>query len=182
MRHKTLFDRNHLYFITTSTIKKRNIFQNSDYCDIIICSLNYIRKEKWVKLYSYVIMPNHLHIIIKFLDSYDQSKVMRDFKKFTSKKIIQMAEILKDVKILEFFRKYADSKRQKNKVWEDEFQDRNIYSARFLFQKMRYIHNNPLQEKWRLAEKPEDYRYSSARNYILNDNSVLKIDHFEELF
>ncbi len=135
-----------------------------------------------MKLYSYVIMPNHLHMIVKFLNSYDQSKVMRDFKKFTSKKIAKMAEMLKDVKSLEFFRKCANHKRQKHKVWEDEFQDRNIYSTRFLFQKMRYIHNNPLQKKWRLAEKPEDYKYSSARNYILNDNSVLEIDHFEELF
>ena len=55
--------------------------------------------------------------------------------------------------------------KQKYKVWEDGYFAENIFSPEFLTQKLDYVHNNPLQDHWRLAETPEDYPWSSARFY-----------------
>jgi len=83
---------------------------------------------------------------------------------------------------LSFFKTAASNpKRQIYKVWEDGYFDRSVYSESFLFQKLRYIHNNPVHDRWGLVDKPEQYEYSSAKNYLLGEHSVLEIDHYSEL-
>ena len=59
----------------------------------------------------------------------------------------------------------------------DRFDDEVIRSEKWFFQKLNYIHNNPV--KAGLVEMPEDWSYSSGRNYINGDHSVIKIDIFE---
>ncbi|HEX9912198.1 MAG TPA: hypothetical protein VGB01_03010 [candidate division Zixibacteria bacterium] len=59
-------------------------------------------------------------------------------------------------------------------IWQIGYDDLGVYSPKILRTKIDYIHNNPGKEG--LVEKPEDYRYSSARNYILNDHSIIKVD------
>jgi hypothetical protein len=59
-------------------------------------------------------------------------------------------------------------------IWEDGYDDLGVYSAKVLRTKIDYIHNNPVRKG--LVKRPEDYLYSSARNYILNDHSVIKVD------
>ena len=63
--------------------------------------------------------------------------------------------------------------KQKYKVWEDGYFAENIFSPEFLTQKLDYIHNNPLQDHWRLAETPEDYPWSSARFYVRGEPALV---------
>jgi len=149
---------------------------------IVIDSLRYIRQNHWIKIYAYVIMPNHIHLIVKCLEGHRPSEVLRDFKKFTSKEIVEELRRRQDQPLLRPFKTAASSpERQTYKVWEDGYFDKSVYSESFLFQKMRYIHNNPVYDRWGLVDKPEQYEYSSAKNYLLGEHSVLEIDHYSEL-
>ncbi len=63
---------------------------------------------------------------------------------------------------------------QDRKLWMKRFDDEVIRNEKMFWTKLKYIHYNPV--KAGLADKPEDYKYSSARNYLLNDHSVIKVD------
>ena len=68
----------------------------------------------------------------------------------------------------------TETGRSQRKVWQDSYWDKNIYSERFLRQKLSYVHRNPLRAG--LVEQPEDYPYSSYRDYALGDDSLFQID------
>ena len=113
-------------------------------------------------------MSNHLHLIAGSKDGYILSDILRDFKKFTSKAIIKCADDIKESRrewmLNRFgFRGANDKKIKFYKVWKDGNEAKEIYSSEFLQQKLDYIHNNPVKAD--IVDLPEQYRYSSARNY-----------------
>ena len=81
-------DQQAIHFITFATVQWIDVFTRSDYVNIIIDSLKYCRKEKGLHVHAYCIIPNHLHLIISTPNNH-LSDVIRDFKKFTSAKIIK---------------------------------------------------------------------------------------------
>jgi len=98
------------------------------------------------------------------------SNVLRDFKKFTSKQIIKAIqnnqyESRKDW-MLTIFKNAgeANSRNSEFQFWRQDNQPMEIYSPKFVFQKLSYIHNNPVEAG--LVEKPEHYLYSSAKDYF----------------
>jgi len=100
---------------------------------------------------------------------------MRDVKKFTAWKIFDLIELEKLDELEKIFIKEAKGiEDQRRKLWIKRFDDQVIRNEKMFWTKLKYIHNNPV--KAGLVEKPEDYKYSSARNYIYNDYSVLSVD------
>jgi REP element-mobilizing transposase RayT len=93
---------------------------------------------------------------------------LRDFKKFTSKKLLQ--NIIEEPEsrrewLLEHFSKACShlKRDQEYKVWQDGYHAEEVFSNKFIYQKLNYIHENPVKEK--IVENPEDYLFSSAKNY-----------------
>ena len=111
------------------------------------------------------------------------SDIIRDFKKFTAKKIIQT--ILNEPEsrrewMLDFFKKSCENlkRNQEYKVWQNGYHAEHIYSDSFIKQKVEYIHNNPVKDK--IVANPEDYYFSSARNYadLENDLEIVVLNLF----
>ena len=99
---------------------------------------------------------------------------MRDIKKYSAWDI--MDEIEKnDENLMNIFREAAKKyPNQKRKFWMQRFDDEVIRNEKMFWVKLNYIHNNPVEAG--LVKKPEDYKYSSARNYVYGDNSILFVD------
>ena len=112
-----------------------------------------------MKLYAFVIMPNHCHLIVKLLDACDNiSELAHDFKLFTANRIIKRLQADGESGLLNYFECCAQSiKKQRYKVWETGFWDKNIFSEEFLWQKVEYIHNNPVNKGWHLVEVRSQY-------------------------
>ena len=110
-----------------------------------------------MKLFVFVVMPNHIHLIAHFIREHALSDVMRDFKKFTARQIYRQFNAHGNNKVLDMLRKEGEKVKQEYKVWEDGYDARDVYSMKFLQQKMDYIHHNPCQPQWKLVETPEDY-------------------------
>lgn len=72
-----------LHFITITVVGWVDVFTRTQYKDIIIESLKYCVSSKGLKLYAYVIMTNHLHLIVSTSEGNELSDILRDFKKFT---------------------------------------------------------------------------------------------------
>jgi putative transposase len=147
----------------------------------IVNSLDYMRQKRWFKLFAFVIMPNHIHILVRISFSFTLASVMRDFKKFTSKQITMycLAENHRElISIMEEAGKV--SLKKKYKVWEDGYDARDVYSLDFLEQKLDYIHNNPCQSQWNLVDQPENYQWSSACFYLQERPAVIDVDDIRE--
>jgi len=124
---------------------------------------------KGLLLHGWCIMSNHVHLAVSAKNN-NLSNVLRDFKKFTSKQIIKAIqnnqyESRKDW-MLTIFKNAgeANSRNSEFQFWRQDNQPMEIYSPKFVFQKLSYIHNNPVEAG--LVEKPEHYLYSSAKDYF----------------
>jgi REP element-mobilizing transposase RayT len=113
-------------------------------------------------------MSNHLHIIASATDEDNLSNILRDFKKFTSKAIIdaikENPESRKEWMLNLFWYAGKNNNKIRNfKVWQDGNDAKEIFLTPFLEQKMDYIHFNPVRAE--IVANPEEYLYSSARDY-----------------
>ncbi|PIF63313.1 transposase [Flavobacterium sp. 11] len=165
------------YYITATVVDWIDIFTRQTYRDSIIESLDYCIKNKGMIMYGYVIMSNHIHLIIQSEDG-KLSDLIRDFKKFTAKNILDKIQAVPESRkewMLERF-KLAAEKHTRNKnyqFWQYGNHAEEIYTNKFMWSKLDYIHLNPVRAG--LVEKASHYIYSSASNYI-NDSGLLKIE------
>jgi REP element-mobilizing transposase RayT len=168
-----------LYYITFATVGWVDVFTRRQYKDILIESLNFCQKEKGLELYGYVIMTNHVHLIAKAKEDIGLSAIIRDFKKYTSKQVLKAIEENPQESrkewMLRIFKKAGEynSNNKDYQFWRQDNHPIELYKAETIQQKLDYIHNNPVEEGF--VTVPEDYLYSSARNYAELDN-LLEID------
>jgi hypothetical protein len=74
----------------------------------------------------------------------------------------------------------VNAKDREYQIWERNSLSIDVYSRDVLIQKLDYIHNNPLQDKWKLCAVPEEYRFSSAKYYLCNVNDWPFVTHYNE--
>ncbi len=159
-----------LYFTTSTVIDWIDVFTRPDYKHIILESLAYCQANKSLDIYAWVLMTNHLHMIVGMRnENTNLGDFLRDFKKFTSKRILNAIEAnLEESRqkwILDRFSFAGNNDRKiKNyRFWQEDNHVETIYTSDFYQQKLNYIHMNPVRQE--IVENPEDYLYSSARNY-----------------
>lgn len=156
-----------LYFITIQVVDWIDVFSREIYRNIIVENLDYCQKHKGLEIYAWVIMSNHIHLLLKS-NKEELSNTLRDFKSYTSKRIIEEIEIGKESRqdwMLQLF-KNAAYKHKRNsgyQFWTHENHAEIVYSNSFLESKIDYIHHNPVRAG--IVDKPEEYKYSSAIDY-----------------
>ncbi len=149
---------------------------------VIVDSWNYMQSEGWLTFHAYVIMPNHIHCIVRCQPDHPVMDVVCDFKEYTAKRVIAQYQSEGNAAVLGFLREAVERPgKQTYAVWEDEYLARDTVSPRFLWQKMEYVHNNPVRPNWRLVDRAEDYRWSSARFYLCGESVVVPVSDAREL-
>ncbi|MBB3123359.1 REP element-mobilizing transposase RayT [Mesoflavibacter sabulilitoris] len=90
-RKYKFYNKQGLYFVSFATVNWIDVFTRQIYFDVLAESINYCRQEKGMELYAYCFMPSHVHFI--FRSAKDQPmELLRDFKKYTAKKVIEAIE------------------------------------------------------------------------------------------
>lgn len=154
------------YFLTFQIVGWLDIFTRKCYRDIVVDSFIYCQKEKGLEIHGWVIMSNHIHSILSSKTG-KLSNTIRDFKRHTSKQIIESIRTENKSRrewLLHQF-KYFASKHKRNQiyqVWTHENHPVEMHGELF-DQRLDYIHNNPV--KAGIVWNPEDYQYSSAIDY-----------------
>jgi REP element-mobilizing transposase RayT len=163
------------YFVTFTIVDWVDLLSRKVYRDIVIESLRYCISYKGLKVYSYVIMTNHIHLIIQSDGSNLLSDIIRDFKKYTAKQFIET--ILKEPEsrrewlLKRFaFNAVQHSRNSNYQIWTHENHAIEINSHHFFEQKNNYILQNPVRAGW--VDKPEDYIYSSAYELCGRGNKI----------
>lgn len=168
------------FFVTTTCYRSYHLLKQDACKRIVEESMNFLNKKYDSAVLGYVIMPNHIHLIIYFKKLNVLSAWMRDLKKFTSVMIRKEIERMNpgDLEKLRI-----DGKRdQVFKVWEDRFDDVYLAGKKLLETKLAYIHSNPLQEHWSLVVLPEHYPFSSAGFYELGVQPGVTITDYLDYF
>lgn len=160
------------HFLTCTLIEWIPALTHPDAAGIITDALTYCRQSKGLKLYAYVVMDNHLHLVA---EAPDLGSVLRDFKRHTARALLKHAEESGKEWLLNQFRHYRLKHKLESthQVWQEGSHPKLILGAAMLLQKMEYIHNNPVRRGW--VDLPEHWRWSSARNYA-EGRGVIEID------
>ena len=163
MRNYEYFE---LYF-TTATIKNwRKLLQLDKYKDIITKSLSYLVHDNSVRVYAFVIMPNHIHIVWQILQGHELQTVRQRLLKYTAQQI--KFDLLENhPKVLDIFK--SERHDRAYQFWKSHPLSILLLTEPVVKQKMDYVHRNPTTEKWRLAESPSEYHYSSCSFYTLGE-------------
>ena len=170
-----IHDKNAVYFITMTIVGWIDVFTRKEQKILIVDSLKYCQQNKGLQIYGWCLMPSHLHLLCCATGKEGMSDVIRDFKKFTSKAIVKLIQEEPESRrewILQQFRDACKhlKRGQHYKVWQDSNQAKIIYTNKFFYEKLNYIHNNPVEEM--LVNHPEEYMFSSARNYAGLDSFI----------
>jgi putative transposase len=165
----------HPQFFTATVLEWKHLLKEDDFKDIIINSLKFLKNEKSIVIYGFVIMPNHIHILWQIQDGFKQEKIQLRFLKFTAQQM-KFKLSLTDGSALEQYR--VGAKDREYQFWERNALSIDLWSPNVFIQKLDYIHNNPIQGKWHLAEFPEDYRYSSAGFYLTGYDEFGLLTHY----
>lgn len=171
-------NQNGIYFITFAVVEWVDVFTRSNYAEIVTESLAHCQKEKGLIIYAWCLMSNHIHLVCETEEGNELSAVLRDFKKYTARQMI--SEINEDGEsrknwMLWLF-KNAGEKNSNNKTfqfWQQNNHPIELFTSKFVKQKIRYVHDNPVRAG--IVEFPEQYRYSSAKNYR-DELGLLKVE------
>ena len=140
-----------IYFITFTIKNWYYIFDRHNRFQILEDSIVYCQKNKNFKIYAFVFMLNHVHLIAS---APDLIGVIRDMKTFLSKEIKKNI-IATEPNILKLFEGNDD-----NAFWKDGNHPELIHNEKFFKQKINYIHYNPVRKQY--VHVPEDWYWSSA--------------------
>lgn len=176
LRGRSYFNDENCFFVTTTVINHLNVFSSPNACEILIKNIKYYQEKYHFQILAYVIMPSHFHWIITTDNEFGTiSDIMRDLKKYSAWDIMDFIQKSDENKFMKYFEGAGEKyKGQKRKFWQERFDDVILKSRKFFLQKLNYIHNNPV--KAGIVDNPEDYTYSSARNYKYGDHSVIYVE------
>jgi REP element-mobilizing transposase RayT len=178
MTFPSFHDPSHLYFITASIIEWKHLFITPKYITIPLSSLAWMQQQKRILLFAFVIMPSHLHAIIKPLSD-TIGGILQQFGSFTAHDILKNLLADNQSELLKTFHQKKRDQRHEHSIWQD-IQAKNVYSPDFLWQKMEYIHQNPVAKDWQLVTDRADYLYSSAGYYDYGRKPIIEITDVNE--
>jgi len=144
------------YFVTINALHKRKIFKTNKVKLLYLESLDHCRNKLHFRLTGYVIMEDHLHLLIIPPKGRTISDVMHHVNGI-------------------FANHYNKQERKSGKVIQRKFWEHAIRNDRDFEEKLNYIHNNPV--KAGLIKELEDYKFSSFSNYYSDDGGIIEIDN-----
>jgi putative transposase len=168
-----------VHFITFAVVEWVDVFSRQEYRDTVVQSIAFCQQRKGLRLHGWVMMTNHLHMLISAGGDTTLSDILRDFKKYTSNEIITAIEKSSTESrqrwMMEIFREAGrqNARNTTHQFWQQDNMPMECFSYEFTRQKLDYIHRNPVAAG--IVSRPEDYLYSSAGDYA-GVTGLLKID------
>ncbi|HEY8999944.1 MAG TPA: transposase [Mucilaginibacter sp.] len=152
-----------------------HLLQSEKYKLIVLNSLIHLVEKEKIKVYGFVIMPNHIHLIWQNIAINGKEMPYDSFMKFTGHQFLDDLRNT-DQQLLENFK--VDRNSRKHQFWQRNALPIRLYNRKILEQKLNYIHLNPLQEHWNLVSDPNEYLYSSCSFYEQQDQRFSWLTHY----
>ncbi len=152
-RLKRFQESRQLHFLTFSCYKRRPKFQTVESRTTFESALERVRQNYQLCVYGYVIMPEHVHMLVDEPERSTLAQAIKSLKQGVARRLALRAE---------------------EPFWLERYYDFNIWSERKFVEKLRYIHRNPVERG--LVTKPEDWQWSSFRHYLTGESGTVEIE------
>ncbi|HKC37133.1 MAG TPA: hypothetical protein VKB95_13755 [Chitinophagaceae bacterium] len=179
----TKIDNEGIYFITFTCYRWLPLIELSQGYNAVYNFFTALGKQNHTVL-AYVIMPNHLHLLLHYSGGKSLNTVIGNGKRFMAYEIINLLEKRKEEAILKRLQvdvKAKDRSRgKKHEVWISSFDVKECRTEKFILQKLIYIHENPVRGKWKLCNTSLDYLYSSANFYFNGKQKLFEVKDYRD--
>lgn len=153
----------HFQFVTARTHRRLQLFRRSELCEEFLQALLELRRNHAFQLFAFVIMPDHVHLIVRPPDG-SISSLIRKIKSLSARRIINSLKTAEDDSLLARLKKPSPGRKgHAYQAWQDGFHAVPLWSAWMIRKKIDYIHANPLRKD--LVKSAKDYRWSSFAAY-----------------
>ena len=157
-----------LYFISFATVYWIDVFTRDEYFHAVVNSLDHCRSNMGMELYTWCVMPSHVHLIFRAKDN-DPGNLLKSLKVYTSKAIQKLIEENPQESrkewMLWMMKKAGttNSNVKSRQFWQQNNKPIELWSPHVIDQKVDYIHFNPVEAGF--VNEPEHWKYSSAIDY-----------------
>ena len=162
-------------FYTATILEWKPLLKQDKYKEIIIESLRFLVTDKRIKLYAFVLMSNHIHLIWQPLQAYTPDSIQHSLMSYTAHKF-KNDLLEKHPLVLPHFK--VKAKDRSYQFWERNSLEIDLFTEEVFIQKLDYIHWNPV--KAGLCKLPEDYYYSSAKFYEFGVDDFGILTHYKD--
>src|SRR5271170_2240851 len=140
------------HFITFSCYHRRPLFQTDESKTIFEIALDRIRQKFNLRVYAYVVMPEHVHLLLSEPEQGLLAEALKSLKQGVSRHLLDETE----------------------HFWQKRYYDFNVCNTHQFSEKLRYIHRNPIRRG--LCKRPEDWEWSSFRHYATGVEGRIEIE------
>jgi REP element-mobilizing transposase RayT len=174
-----------MFFITFTCHQWLSLIDIVNGYDIVYNWFNHL-KNKGHFINGYVIMPNHVHALLSFINTKQSiNTIVGNGKRFMAYEIIERLVKNCQKELLQQLSGSVEKHRKEDNklhdVWIESFDWKDCRSNEFTWQKLNYMHNNPCVGKWHLAANPLEYMHSSAKLYLTGEQGIYPVTNFMEM-
>lgn len=159
-RQARIISNSELYHIMIRGINKERIFKNEIYKSKILEIIEEIKKEIEFSIVSYCVMDNHMHLLMQASQD-------------------NLANVMKKINV-KYAMYYNRLEKRYGYVFQGRFRSEAVEDEKYMLGALRYIHNNPV--KARICKNAFDYRWSSARDFINKNSTIINNNYINEIF
>lgn len=145
------------HFLTFSCYHRRANFSSPDTYDLLVLCLENMRRRFALCIYGYVVMPEHVHLLVSEPEQATLAEAMHFLKLSFAKRLRSGRGAL-----------------ESGSFWQKRYYDRNVRDAEEFTVKLRYLHRNPVKRG--LVAEPGDWKWSSFRHYALREIGIVEIE------
>jgi len=176
MRHplKRHYGKGDLHFVTFSCYHRRSLLGTLQVRSCFVGVLDEVRSRHAFKLIGYVVMPEHVHLLLSEPNEGTPSKVLQVLKQKVSSALRGTEKKSVPAQLSRAFPPAADTA----PFWQRRFYDFNVWSSEKLQEKLEYMHANPVKRK--LVVHPKDWPWSSWSHYVKGEEGLIRMDSVEE--
>ena len=172
MAHKLIrhYGRGHLHFITFTCYRRLPLLRSVRAKNVFVQILGEVRDRYGFSLVGYVVMPEHIHLLISEPDKGTPATVIQVLKQRVSRRLGRK----KRASAAQLNLSFARSKGTLPRFWQRRFYDFNVWSLKKRVEKLHYMHMNPLKRK--LVDHPKDWPWSSFSFYANPKHGLIRVD------
>jgi putative transposase len=153
------YGQRHLHFITCSCYQRRPLLSSPHHRDLFLETLEEVRLRYDFVVFGYVVMPEHVHLLLSEPKHSDLSVVMQVLKQRVALKILRLLRASTGPAQSQLWK----SPLSEGHVWQKRFYDFNVFTERKRVEKLRYMHRNPVERG--LVPESAQWQWSSYRHY-----------------
>jgi putative transposase len=158
------------HFITTSCYQRRPLLGSAANRDLFLCVLEQVRRRYRFAVVGYVVMPEHVHLLLGEPERGKPSGVMRVLKQGFGRRLLARLRAQGDLRQLSLW----STPFARGQIWQPRFYDFVVFSEKKRVEKLRYMHRNPVKRG--LVSEPQQWLWSSFRNYAYGEGGPVVIE------